>query len=71
MTGDLIIKGKSHPASLNVTINAATTHPLAGKPVIGISADGALLRSNWDLGKSVPFVSDEVTLQIEAEMFPR
>ncbi len=70
VTGNLIIKGKTHPASLNVTINAATTHPLAGKPVIGISADGKLLRSNWDLGKSVPFVSDEVTLQIEAEMFP-
>ncbi len=70
VTGDLTIKGKTHPATLNVTINAATTHPLANKPVIGFSADGKLLRSNWNLGKSVPFVSDEVTLQIEAELFP-
>lgn len=70
VTGDLIIKGQAQPASLNVTINAATTHPLANKPVIGLSANGKLLRSVWGLGKSAPFVSDEVKLQIEAELFP-
>jgi len=69
VTGDLVIKGKSQPATLEVTINAATTHPFENKPVIGISAVGSLLRSEWDLGKSVPFVSDKVEIKIEAELF--
>ncbi len=69
VTGDLIIKGKSQPATLEVTINAATTHPFENKPVIGISAVGSLLRSDWGLGKNVPFVSDKVEIKIEAELF--
>ena len=69
VTGDLVIKGKSQPATIEVTINAATTHPFENKPVIGLSAVGSLLRSEWDLGKNVPFVSDEVEIRIEAELF--
>jgi len=68
VTGDLTVKGQTKPVTLDVTINAATNHPMSKKPVIGISAEGQLLRSDWGLGKNAPFVSDEITLKIEAEM---
>lgn len=69
MTGDLTIKGVTKPVTLDVTINAAMNHPMNKKPVVGISAKGQLLRSDWGLGANAPFISDEVTLMIEAEMF--
>ena len=68
VTGDLTVKGQTKPVTLDVTINAATNHPMSNKPVVGISAEGQLLRSDWGLGKNAPFVSDEITLKIEAEM---
>ncbi len=69
MTGDLTIKGETKPVTLDVTINAAMNHPMNKKPVVGISATGQIKRSDWGLGANAPFVSDEVKLLIEAEMF--
>ncbi len=68
VNGDLTIKGESRPTTLNVTINAATNHPMTGKPVIGIGASGEILRSDYGLDKFVPHVSDEVSLNITAEL---
>ncbi len=68
VTGDLTVKDMTKPVSLNVTINAAMNHPMSGKPVIGIDASGNLLRSDFGLGKFAPNVSDEVSLNISAEM---
>ena len=53
---------------LKVTVNNAMMHPMAKKPVVGISAVGGLKRSQWGLGANAPFISDDVKLQIEAEM---
>jgi polyisoprenoid-binding protein YceI len=69
MTGDLTIKDVTKPVTLDVTINAAMNHPMNKKPVVGISATGKLLRSEWGLGANAPYISDEVKLSIEAEMF--
>ncbi len=69
MTGDLTIKDVTKPVTLAVTVNGAMEHPMAKKPVIGISASGTLLRSDWGLGKNAPFISDEVTLSVTAELF--
>ena len=66
--GDLTIKGETKPATLDVIINAAKQHPTEGKPVIGFTATGKVVRSDWGLGKSAPFVSDEILLRVEAEM---
>ena len=66
--GDLTIKGETKPVSLNVTINAAMNHPMSGDPVVGLDASGELLRSDFGMGKFAPNVSDEVTLDITAEM---
>jgi len=68
VTGDLTIKGQTKPVTLDVTINGAKSHPMKKQPAIGITATGQLLRSDWGLGKNAPFISDEVTLRIEAEM---
>ncbi len=68
LTGDLTIKETSNPVTLKVTVNNAMMHPMSKKPVVGISAVGGLKRSDWGLGANAPFVSDEVKLEIQAEL---
>lgn len=68
VSGDLTIKGTTSPVDLNVTINAAMNHPMSGKPVIGLDASGDLLRSSFGLDKFAPNVSDEVSLNLSAEL---
>ena len=67
LTGDLTMKGVTKPITLDASI-VATMHPFREIPVVGVSASGQLKRSEWDLGKYAPSVSDEVTLSIEVEM---
>jgi len=68
VTGDLSIKGETHPVTLKVTVNGAMMHPMSGKPVVGISGYGGLKRSQWGLGANAPYISDEVKLEVQAEM---
>lgn len=67
LTGYLTIKGRTRPVSLDVTINNAIEHPVLEVPVIGFSAAGTLLRSDWGLSRNIPFVADEVNVRIEIE----
>jgi len=66
--GDLSIKGTSVPVALNVAINAAMDHPMSGKPVIGLDASGSVLRSEFGMEKALPFVSDEIAINISTEL---
>ena len=66
--GDLTIKGETKPVSLNVTINAAMNHPMSGDPVVGLDASGEIMRSEFGMDTAVPHVSDEIALDITAEM---
>lgn len=68
MTGDLTIKDVTKPVTLDVVVNGAMMHPMAKKPVIGVTATGNVLRSEWGLGANAPFISDEVTLNVTAEL---
>lgn len=68
VTGDLTIMGITKPVTLDATINKAGTHPFNKKPTIGVSATGTLLRSDWNLGKYAPAVTDEVELNIQVEL---
>lgn len=68
MTGDLTIKDVTKPVTLDVIVNGAMDHPMKNKPVIGVTATGSVLRSEWGLGANVPFISDEVTLNVTAEL---
>lgn len=68
VVGDLTIKEVTKPVTLEATINKAANHPMRGKPTIGVSAHGKLKRSEWGLGKYVPNVGDEVSMDIQVEL---
>ncbi len=68
ITGDLTIKGITHPVTLETTLNKAANHPMRKVPTLGISALGKLKRSDWDLGAYAPAVGDDVDLFITAEL---
>jgi len=76
MTGDLTIKGITKPVTLDVTLNFAGDHPLAafsdkyaGRKAAGFQATGRVLRSEFDLGRNAPLVSDWVDIEINTELF--
>lgn len=75
MTGDLTINGITRPVTLDVTWNFSGDHPLGsinpiytGIYVSGFSATTQLLRSDWGLTRSIPYISDEIQITIETEM---
>ena len=68
MTGDLTIKGVTHPVTLDVTLIAAGEHPLHKKETIGVEARGTVLRSDFGLGAYAPAVSDEVSITISGRV---
>ncbi|OYW82398.1 MAG: hypothetical protein B7Z26_03390 [Asticcacaulis sp. 32-58-5] len=67
MTGDLTIKGITKPVTLDVKLNKLGDHPMSKKKSAGFSATGTIKRSDFNMAKAVPFVSDEVQLVITAE----
>jgi len=76
MTGDLTIKGITKPVTLDVTLNFAGDHPLAqfsdkyaGRQAAGFKAAGRVLRSEFDLGRNAPLVSDWVDIEINTELY--
>jgi polyisoprenoid-binding protein YceI len=64
--GNLTVKGVTKPISLTVT---SFKHGLnmMKKDAIGADATATLKRSEFNMGKAVPLVSDEVTLEIVIE----
>lgn len=68
VSGDLTIKDVTKPVVLDATINKAAEHPMRKVPTLGISASGKVLRSDWGLSRAVPYVSDEVTIDIDVEL---
>ena len=67
MTGDLTMNGMTGPVSLNVTLNQ-TGETRDGATKLGFTATGALMRSEWDMGYAVPYVSDQIELFISTEL---
>jgi polyisoprenoid-binding protein YceI len=65
--GVLTINGVSKPVSLTVTSFTRKLHPMLRKEAIGADAHTAIRRSEFNAGKNVPFVGDEVTLSIAVE----
>ena len=68
VAGILTIKDVSRPVTLAATINKATDHPWKKIPWIGVSAETTVNRSEWNLIRALPGVSDEVTIYISVEM---
>lgn len=67
ITGDLTMNGVTRSVELNAKLNQAGNHPSEGKPWAGFDATTSLLRSDYDLGKFAPYVSDEVAVNISIE----
>lgn len=67
ITGDLSMNGVTKSVVLDAKLNQAADHPMAGKPWIGFDATASVLRSDFDLGKFAPFISDEVQIMISLE----
>ncbi len=72
--GQLQLRGKTLPLTLQATVNKLGASPLPGKPyVMGVSVRGSLKRSAWGLvyGVDNGWVGDEVALIIEFEAIRR
>jgi polyisoprenoid-binding protein YceI len=67
ISGDLTLKGKTLPVTLQATLNQAGPHPFSKKPAVGFSATTRFKRSEFGLAEYVPAISDEVSVRIEIE----
>ncbi|MDU9003911.1 YceI family protein [Sedimentitalea todarodis] len=67
ITGDLTLNGVTKEIVLDAKLNQAGMHPMANTPWAGFDATTQLIRSDYNLGKFAPFVSDEVELKISVE----
>ena len=65
--GNLTIKGVTKPVTLKVTHFVNKPHPMLKKDAIGADASTTIKRSDFNMGKYVPYVGDEVTITIALE----
>lgn len=65
--GDLTIKGVTRAVTLTVTSFQSMPHPMFKKDALGANALARVKRSEFNMGKSAPYISDEVTLSIAVE----
>lgn len=65
--GTLTIKGVSKPITLTVTSFMCMPHPMKKKDACGANATVVVKRSDFNMGKNAPYVSDEVTIDIPVE----
>lgn len=65
--GVLTIKGISKSISLSVSSFLCMPHPMAKKEACGVNASTKVKRSDFNMGKHVPYVGDEVTIDIPVE----
>jgi polyisoprenoid-binding protein YceI len=67
--GELTIKGITKPVTLTVTSFFCMPHPMLKKDACGANATAKIKRSEFNAGKYVPLVGDEVTLTIPVEAY--
>ena len=65
--GNLTIKGVTRPVTLTVTAFHSAPHPMLKRDAIGANAVAKVKRSEFNMGKNVPYVGDDVTLSISLE----
>ncbi len=68
ITGDLTIKGVTKSVTLDTKLNFKGKHPFSQKPSLGFSANTTVKRSDFELGKFVPAIPDEILITIETEL---
>jgi polyisoprenoid-binding protein YceI len=67
ITGDLTVNDVTKSIVLDAKLNQVGDHPMEGKPWAGFDATTTFVRSEFNLGKFAPFVSDEVNVKISLE----
>ncbi len=67
MEGELTIKGITKPIRIELSQFNCRFMPLYLKKACGANGSSRILRSDFDLGRFTPFVSDEVTLFFSVE----
>lgn len=65
--GNLTIKGVTKPVTLTLSSFTLQPHPMMKKDAIGANATAKIKRSDFNMGKYAPYVSDDVTLSIAVE----
>jgi polyisoprenoid-binding protein YceI len=65
--GNLTVKGITKPVTLTVTSFLCMPHPIMKKDACGANATTVVKRTDFNMGKYAPYVSDEVTLSIPVE----
>jgi polyisoprenoid-binding protein YceI len=64
ITGDLTLNGVTKPVVLETTFSGAGNNMLNKKPTVGFHASATIKRSDFGVNYAIPFVSDEVKLDI-------
>jgi polyisoprenoid-binding protein YceI len=67
MTGDLTIRGITHPVTFDVIYNGSNTFPMDQSTHFGFEASGSISRTSFDVSYGVPLLSDEVKLTLDAQ----
>lgn len=67
VTGDLTIRDITKPTVLQVVVNELGQHPSANKQAVGLDATTTIKRSDYGMSMAVPYVSDEVNINISFE----
>jgi len=67
LEGDLTIKGVTKPVTLTVTHFKCMPHPMLKVPACGANATATVKRSDFNMGKNVPYVGDDITLSLAIE----
>ena len=65
--GNLTLKGVIKPVTLTVTDFKTAPHPMLKKEAIGANATTTVKRTDFNMGKNVPYVGDEVRIDIGLE----
>lgn len=69
--GNLTIKGITKPVTLTVTSFQHGVNPIMKHEAIGADATTVVKRSEFNMGKYVPYVSDDVTITVSIEAFKK
>lgn len=67
ITGDLTINGVTKSVVLDSKLNQISDHPIRKKPWAGFDATTTIKRTDFNVGKFAPYVSDEVQVKISIE----
>ena len=67
VAGDLSIKGVTRSVTLAITNFKCMPHPMLKVDACGANATAEIKRSEFNMGKNVPYVSDVVTLSLPIE----